>query len=362
MPKYKYTTIGSGKVVHVITTKANDTKSPGKSPGAQCPQVRKAWLADKFNKAKGISPEAALALDGCGRCGTHAIAEAEVKESESPEDKRAKAEQKRDETLAKAKKPLTKAEQRAKDRMMDKPTEKSDKKDKPKKDKKKSMTKSGPRSIGGSGEDKAKQLSEFAKEHGWKSSVEKDGAHLRVTAVKGDETINVWYIDGKYDPARPAAVDVGDWSGKLRGAHSARRQMSGEGRDRPHPSPGKGRSGPRQGKDKSKGEDEVIPENESPEDAKRRVPFSLDDDALVILDMIKGKTIKWRNGTSGSVEEAWLPSIIKAKKREVMTITEHPKHGKRILNFITVLKVTGDGPVYGPERSVYLEKIIRVIG
>lgn len=361
MPKHKFTTIGSGKVVHVITTKAADLKANSTTNGSQCPQVRKAWVSDKFAKVKGLSPEAAAALDPCSRCKTAEVANADIKANETPEERRAKADEKRDDALARAKN-LTKGEQRKKDKAQGKVGRpKAEKTDKPKKERKASMTKSGPRSIGGSGEDKAAQLAAFAVEHGWSSEVVKDGQHLRVTAVRNDETINVWYIDGKYDPARPAVVVAGDWHGKLRGAHSARRQMSGEGRDRPHPSPGKGRVKSK-AKGKGKTEDEVIPENESPEDAKRRVPFAMDDDALVILDTIKGKMIKWRNGTSGAVEEAWLPSKIDGKKRATMSITEHPKHGKRILNFITVLSVTEDGPVYGPERSVYLEKIIRVNG
>lgn len=352
MPKEKFTMIGKGKVVHVVRTKAADLKQG--ADGAQCPTVRKAWVAGDIKpSAKGLSPEAALALDECSRCHTHDVASAMSKASETPEEKRAKAKDKRDEVLARAK------GGKSKPKPKDKPVKaaKGKKEKAPKEKPEPSMTKSGPRSTGSGETDKANQLIEFAKEHGWKTSLDKDGSHWRVTAKRGAETINVWYIDGKYDVARHAEVVVGAWSGKLRGAHQARRQMAAEGRDRPHPEPGKGRSGPRK-----KADEEVVPENESPEDARRRVPFAMDDDAVAIIDAIKGKVIKWRNGVSGVIEEATLPDKVKGKKRDLITITEHPKTKKRILDFVSVAGMSENGPAYGPERAVALEKIIRVAG
>lgn len=358
MPKDKFTMIGKGKVVHVVRTKAADLK-PGVD-GSQCPTVRKAWVAGSIKpSAKGVSPEAAMSLDECARCHTHDVARAVSLMNESPEEKRAKAAEKRDEVMARAKGAKPKAKPKAKD----KPVKAAKGKDKvkadkaPKEPKAPSMTKSGPRSTGSGEMDKANQLVDFAKEHGWKTTLEKDGQHWRVTAVRGAETINVWYIDGKYDVARHAEVVVGNWSGKLRGAHQARRQMANEGRDRPHPEPGKGRSGPRK-----KTDDEPVPADESPEDARRRVPFSVDDDAVAIIDAIKGKTIRWRNTVAKTVEEAALPPKSKGRNRDVISITEHPKNKTRILNFLSVVSMSEDGPVYGPERFVALDKITRVIG
>jgi hypothetical protein len=348
MPKEKFITIGKGKVVHVVRTKAADIKAG--VDGSQCPTVRKAWVAGTIKPSvKGVSPEAAMALDECSRCHTHDVAKAVALMNESPEEKRAKARDKRDEVLERAK-----GKSKAKPKSKDKPV-KADKA--PKEPKAPSMTKSGPRSTGSGETDKAEQLVAFAKEHGWKATLEKDDQHWRVTAVRGAETINVWYIDGKYDIGRHAEVVVGNWSGKLRGAHQARRQMANEGRDRPHPEPGRGRSGPRK-----KSEDEAVPADESPEDARRRVPFAIDDDAPAIIDVIKGKTIKWRNGTTKQIEEAMLPDKANGKKRPVIQITDHPKGHTRILEFLSVEGMTEDGPIYGPQRFVALDKIIRVIG
>jgi hypothetical protein len=106
-----------------------------------------------------------------------------------------------------------------------------------------------------------------------------------------------------------------------------------------------------------------VPDDESPEDAKKRVPFSIDDEAIVIIDAIKGKEIKWRNSVSGSMEHATLPADPKGKKTDKIIIDDHPKiEGRRIVTFLAVEGIGEHGEVYGPWRSVALEKIVRVLG
>lgn len=331
-PKPKYMMLGKSRFVHVVRTSAWDRKH------SECQHVRKMVVADKVNyKDKGMSAEAALALDSCTHCATHETIQANL----TPEQKREQAKAKRDETLDKIA-----AESKPKKKGKGKATKEA----KPKPRKSKAGT-----SVGGT-QEKADALAAFAKEHGWATSVDDANPGLVVTAVRGAETISCFFVDGKYDTSRHATLEVGGWTGKLRGVHGCRKQMAGEGRDRPHPSPGKGRSGPRK-----KAEDEDIPEDESPEDAARRLPFSLDDDTLAILDKIKGNIIKWRNGQANLIEEAWLPGKIKGKKRDLLAIIEHPKTGRRMLNFLTVSSVSEHGEQYGPERTVYLDKIIRVV-
>jgi hypothetical protein len=343
-PKPKFVMLGKSKFIHVVRTKTYDLKK------SQCQQVRKYTVAGNVPK-KGISPEAASALDPCPDCGTrNAI---DVALQPSAEEAKAAAKERAAEVRDRAsgKKPKAAKPVKAKE-----PKE-------PKEPRKPSLTKSGPRSVVSGVDDpakaKAEMLSAFGDEHGWGSRLDKDPdtGHWVLTSRKGPEVITTYFIDGKYDVARHAEITVGSWSGKLRGAHAVRRQMSMEGRDRPHPEPGKGRSGPRKRDDA-----EVVPADESPEDARRRVPFLLDDPEVEIIEKIKGKVIKWRNGISGSLEEAWLPSDAKGKKRAKITIVTHPKTEKRMVNFLTVLSVNEHGEQYGPERSVYLDKIVRVEG
>jgi hypothetical protein len=354
----KFMMLGKSKFVHVVRTKAQDLKAKG---GSECQQVRKYQVAGTIPKGKGLSPEAAAALDPCPACeAADAIALA-VKGSTTPEERKAaaadRAAEVRDRAAGKKPRKAAKAKKVAKPK-------KETKAKTPKEPKKPSMTKSGPRSVVSGVEDgakaKAELLAAFGDEHGWSSKLakDKDTGHWVLTSKKGSETIHTYFIDGKYDVGRHAEIVVGDWSGKLRGAHAVRRQMSMEGRDRPHPEPGKGRSGPR-----AKAKDaEVVPEDESPEDARRRVPFSMDDPEAEIIERIKGKTIKWRNGVSNSVEEAWLPGEWHGKKRDKIKIIDHPKTGKRMLNFFTVESIGEHGENYGPERTVYLDKIVRVVG
>ena len=344
-PKPKFVMIGKSKFVHVYRTEAWDRKH------SQCQMVRKAMVAGKIDyKAKGISPEAASALDGCEVCATPLV----IKAMESPEDRKAKAKDARDEVIERASgKPKKKGKNVVSSR------KDVAKREVAKKSKKASMTKSGPRSTASKADGdptlvKAQLLADFAKEHGWKASIEEDTdtGHTVVIAVNGNQEIFAWYIDGKYDVARHAEIRVGSWTGKLRGAHACRRQIAGEGRDKPHPEPGKGRSGPR----KSNTEDDV-PDDESPEDAHRRVPFLLDEDEAAIIDAVEGKTIRWRNGVNNTVQSARIPA-----KSKRTAITEHPKTGRRMLDFIEVVEDDHGVEVLGGERTVYLDKIIRVVG
>lgn len=358
-PQPKFMMLGKSKYVHVVRTKAWDRKN------SECQQVRKYLVADNipYGKGKGISPEAASALDPCPNCDTAGV----IKSMTTPAQRKAASKAAREETLEHLKEAAKTDGQRKKD------AKKKAKKAPVGVDKRKGRKHGGgggskrtAKSQGGDRE-KAEALAAFAKEHGWETTVDPADPGLVVVAVRGAETIQCWFVDGKYDTARHAKLIVGNWTGKLRGVHGCRKQMANEGRDRPHPKPGVGRSAPRKGKG-NKADDEVIPEDESPEDAKRRVPFSIDDPDIDIIDAIKGKTIRWRNGVSNSIEEAWLPSAVRPKrgsreaKRDVITITTHPKKKTRMVTFLTVLSVSSeDGEQYGPERTVALDKIVRVV-
>lgn len=345
-PKERFVLFGRGKLVHVVHTKAYDLKN------SQCQTVRKQWVAGKVTTGKGLSPEATLALDGCERCGTQAVAKRLLPD----EAKRAERKDKRDAVIDRSK-GETLSQRARKNR-------KEAKADKPKKvkvERKPRKTMAGFRSTGGGYEDKtqgkAMEVVEFAQANGWAAKADKDKG-WRVTATKDDMVIHVWFAEGKYDLSREAEIIVGNWTGKLRGAHAARRQMDASltDRDRPHPKPGVGRSGPR-----AKPQDDEPVEDESPEDARKRVPFSLDDEDIVIIDAVKGMNIRWRNGTSGKVETARVPSSVGKSKRPLISITQHPKTGRRILDFLQVVEVGKDGEIVGGERNVALDKIVRVV-
>lgn len=356
-PKPKFMMLGKSKYVHTVHTEAFDRKK------SECQQVRKYVVAGKINyKSKGLSAEAALALDGCEACATVVAARALIPADE----RKAASKEARDEVLSRARgdkpKKATKAERhtRSKDAKV-KAVNKAEAKER--KPAVPTKTKSGTRSVGNDAKGKAEALAAFCRENGWGAMVGADSTHTVMTAKNGGMVIDAFFVDGKYDVARHATLKVGSWQGILRGAHAVRRQVdkSLDDRDRPHPAPGKGRSGPR-----TKAVEDDIPEDESPEDAARRVPFLKDDEPAEIIDAVLGKEIVWRNGVSNQREHAHLPSEVRPKrksaKRDVIQITEHPKTGKRMLSFLEVAGQNEDGEVYGPERTVALDKIVRVVG
>lgn len=351
-PKPKFHTLGKSKFVHVVYTEAYDRKN------AQCQQVRKFMVEGKIDyKAKGISPEAALALDECPRCMTHGVIEV----TQTPDQKRAKRKADAADLMDKIRDEQKDGKRKGKVAKV-----KSTAEPKPK-SAKVTKTKSGTRSTGSTADAKAEALRAFCEENGWAATLGKDDAtgHTVVIAHEGTSIINAFFIDGKYDVGRHAHIRVGEWTGTLRGAHAVRRQVdrSLDDRDRPHPAPGKGRGGPRKanGGSADDAQGAAPEEGESPEDAHRRVPFSLDDDDVAIIDAVKGKVIRWRNSISGNVEEAWVPNGVGNGKRLKVAVTTHPKTGRRMIDFLEVMSVGEHGEVLGPERCVALDKIIRVV-
>lgn len=334
-PKPKFMMLGKSKYVHAIRTKAWDLKN------SQCLQVRKYQVAGKVPKGKGISPEAASVLEPCTSCDPTTDIALLMAPERKVEDRKAK----KDEVLDKFRPESKRSKDAAKKAVEPKAAA-------PK------ATKVGVRSTGSGERTKAEQLVEFAKANGWAATIDDGKPGLRVVAddQTGNQVIHCWFVDGKYDEARPAELHVGDWTGKLRGVHMCRRQIAGVGRDKPYAEPGKGRSGPRK-----KDADIIVPDNESEVDARRRVPFALDDEDIAIIDALKGKTIKWRNSLSNSMESAWLPAEINGKKRPKIFIQVHPKTRVRMVTFIEVLSVTEHGETYGGERTVRLDKIARVV-
>lgn len=318
----RFVMLGSSKYVHVVHHESYDKKN------SRCKSVLKAASAGKVPSG-GMSPEAAEDIgEPCPKCDT-----ATVLDEVSADRRKQEAKDKFKDLMDEERQPKKKGKGKSKD--------------KPKGERK---TASGPRSSG----DKAAALVTFAEEHDWSADTSDAEPGILVTATKDDMVISCYFIDGKYDAGRPASISVGEWSGKLRGVHSCRRQIAGE--NPPHPKPGHGRKAvPRRSKV------EIEKDEESEVDATRNVPFALDDEIIVIIDAIKGKTIRWRNGTANCLMEARLPSKAKGKKRDKLAITTHPKTQKRMVQFLEVVGENEDGESYGPERTVYLDRIVRVL-
>ena len=306
--------------------------------GAECPIVKKGAREGTWKGMRSIPPAKVLNRKDCARCDTHARAEAALNGGTYGENKTAKPSETKADKANKSTTSKAKAGA-AKKAAASKPTPKN---------KEVRMTQAGPRSVGGDSEDKAKQLLEFAKQHGWKGKVNLTGTNqASVTVSKKDEgTIVCNFVDGKYDVSNQATLSVGDWTGTLRGAHRVRKQMSLEGGDRPIPKPGASRKRSPKA-DADSGEDH--------DDTERVVPWSADSKDAEVINAIRGKVIEWRNRTSGAIDQAEV-----AAKGGNVCIEVHPKTMHRMLSFAQVLYDDKGRAELGGERVVRIDRIINV--
>lgn len=368
-PKAKFIPTKSGKV-HVFRSAKWDAEN------SKCAVVKRSL--DEWAGKKGISPEAALDLDPCEKCATSVVAKRVIEAAKTPDQKRAESRDRSAATVRKATETDAQRKRRegkeAKAAIAKAKTEKkvADRgeavgaRSRLVESRKTTMTKSGPRSVasakdGDPGKQKAMMLIEFGNEHGWASALEEDGkTGWVVESVKDvdgvNEVIHTWYVDGKYDINHHAEISVGSWVGKLRGAHGVRRQMAGVGRDRPFPNPGSGRSSGGKSDRASLKEESV----EEPDIEKEHagLPFDIwESDEALILDSVRGKTLRWRNSLNQQLMEATVPTNSKYTK-----VTVHPKREARILEFIEVVDfdIAHGGEVLGGIRSVALDRLVRV--
>lgn len=313
-----------GGAVHVVTTKTWDMKN------SKCPVVQKGHAAVGW-RGKGMSPEAALALKACSRCATHEVAEQERVANMTPAQKRAEAKAKRDATMDKLRTGSRTA----------------DRKRKVVKEASETKQRRGPKGGDATARMKAsvEEHAALAEKHGWKAKAWESGIHeWTCEATKGGETLKLIYRDGRTVWSRvvlSSGVEV-----RLRNSSNWRKHATGA-------APAKAtRQTQRNGKKATR--KQVISD-----DAPRKLPFNLDDDDNdTIVEALAGKTITWRNGTSGVLDTAVVPMRGRNSR-----ITHHPKSGRAMISFHESQGLTKDGEetreVLGGERTVYLDKILK---
>jgi hypothetical protein len=302
-----------GGVVHVVTTKRNDLKT------SKCNALKKGH-EDGVWKGKGVSPDAALSLKGCSKCRTHEVAESARKERMTPAQRRAESKAKRDETM---------------DKMRDGKKPKGEPK------------RRGPR--GNRAETmmaKAQGHADFAEQQGWSSRIEETGDNeLTVFAEKSKQVLRLIYRDGRIVLSRVVlanGVEV-----RLRNSSNWKQHAEGKSKYKDDYRPKANNAGKRSARK------EVIDDA-----AERRLPFDLiEDDDDVVIESLIGKQITWRNGTSNALDSAVLPSRVRNCR-----ITTHPKSGRRMISFHEHQGQSDEREVLGGERTVYLDKILRVKG
>lgn len=312
---------------HVVTTKVNDTRN------SKCPVVKKGHTEDKWGRDKGVSPDAALELKPCVKCETHGVAEVERRARMTPAEKRAETRAKSDATrrkLGKVKEPKpTKPKRKGGQRRGS------------------NFTRKDPEQM----KDRAKEHLELAKQYGWKGNVtDTESGGAMVETKKGGELLRLIYEDGRIVHSRvtlKSGVEV-----KLRNSANWRKHAMGEGKVKSDYQP----------RGVTKKSDKAVDRERSPEEKdqadtelSRSLPFTIDEEDLIIIDHLKGKMVTWRNGLGGNLEHARIPG----RSRNVR-ITQHPKSGRRMISFHELHGESEHGEVLGAERTVYIDKILRV--
>jgi hypothetical protein len=210
---------------------------------------------------------------------------------------------------------------------------------------------------------KAREHADIAKEHGWSVQVTtNDRRGLTVIASKGDEICVLAYRENGILWNDEIRFKVPGRSVPMHNSGTWRRQVSLPEGQRPIPARPKrfGRKPKPKGIDQeesanaeSNGDEingEVIPLNIA------SLPFSKDDDDLIILDAIKGQTLYWRNNMMAKVVSARVPS----KARMIrFGVTGREPNQRRCVSF-PESEMSKDGEIYGAERTVAIESMLRV--
>lgn len=208
---------------------------------------------------------------------------------------------------------------------------------------------------------KAKEHAELAEQHGWSVSITANAKRgLTVIASKGDEICVLAYRENGIlwndeivfkVPGRIVAMhNSGTWRRQVslpegKRPISARpkrfgRKKTSAGMNLPESANGE------QTEDEINGE--VIPLNIA------SLPFSKDDDDLIIVDAIKGMELFWRNNMMAKVVSARVPS-----KPRLIRFGTTGRAQRRYVSFPET-EMSSDGEIYGPERSVAIEDMLRV--
>lgn len=303
----------TGKV-HVVSTKARDEKE------SKCPVVKKGHVEGTWGRKKGVSPDAALAMDECIKCATHHVAKAMT---ETPERKQAARKEQTKETIRKL------GNQDKKVAALDKQP------------KRRGPKVSRPETM----KEKCQEHAELAKQNGWRATVEQTGNNeWTCTATKGQETLKLVYQDGRTIWSRvtlASGVEV-----RLRNSANWRKHAMGQSKIKSDYTP-RGRAGSKAATKRA-----VIDD-----DAPRKLPFNLEDDDDNIISALGGRQITWRLSMARTLDSAVIP-----KRSRNVRITAHPKSGRRMISFheLHAPETEERGEQLGPERTVYLDKILRV--
>lgn len=209
---------------------------------------------------------------------------------------------------------------------------------------------------------KAKEHVALAEQHGWTVQVtSNDRRGLTVIASRGDEICVLAYRENGILWNDEIVFKVPGRKVPMHNSGTWRRQVSLPEGQRPIPARPKkfGRKAAVKNTvavenaneaidEGSVSEEELIPINKS------SLPFPHDADDIVIIDHIRGRTLYWRNNMMAKVVSAQVPT-----KPRMIRFGHTGRAQRRYVSF-PESTMTADGEVYGAERSVAIEDMLRV--
>lgn len=210
---------------------------------------------------------------------------------------------------------------------------------------------------------KAKEHQAIAEEHGWSVQVTSNERRgLTVIASKGDEICVLAYRENGILWNDEIRFKVPGRSVPMHNSGTWRRQVSLPEGQRPISARPKrfGRKPKLNGIERTESansepneeeiDGEVIPLNIA------SLPFSKDDEDFIIVDAIKGMELFWRNNMMQKVVSARVPS----KARMIrFGVTGREPNQRRCVSF-PESEMSKDGEIYGAERTVAIESMLRV--
>lgn len=206
---------------------------------------------------------------------------------------------------------------------------------------------------------KVKQHVAIAEEHGWRVNVAQNTRRgLTLTATKGDEICVLAYRENGILWNDEIVFVVPGRRVPMHNSGTWRRQVSLPEGQRPIPArPKKFGRKPSPSVEINGVAKELVEESDEVTEEiplnKSSLPFNKDDEDLIIIDYIKGRTLFWRNNMMAKVVSAGVPS-----KPTLIRFGE-TKHGRRFVSF-PESTMTKDGEIWGAERSVAIDDMLRV--
>lgn len=336
--------------VHVVD------RDPSDRGGTSCPTVGRMLNAGSWKGQRSLKPEAALAGNDCTKCETHKTARREIRLNKAHvrptvPGRRPNTATNAAEIKADAKSRLAKHQSRTRLRHDSKTQEVNLKPKEPE----------AP--IQDKGQRLADEHAKLAKDHGWIVEVQHvTDSEWLVIARKGDEWVQAAWIDGKVDYPRVIAV-FPSYTFWLKNTTQWRRQVSLPDSERPAKREPKNRPPRVPVASRSvlavdpglNGAVVVEVEGDGIKFNSTDLPFAKDAPDAEIIDLLRGHILHWRNNFASKIEKAEVPTVTR-----LIRISEHPTNGRRIVSFPEVADYTKDGVVYGCERSVAIDQMIKV--